>query len=628
MGQQNISKARTPRLYTLWSEMHELCRNPHHPLYASYGGRGIGIAPEWWSFAVFRQWALATGYHRGAFMLRLEQDAAFTPDNCAWTSLPEQAEIGHVAPRLLVAFGLEMTVEAWGRDAHCRVSVSTLRKRLAAGWTMERALTTPARPVPHFTAFGETKTAIEWARDPRCAVNLSTLRGRLAQGWDNERALITPTTETRDARRPRYTAFGETKSRTEWLQDPRCLVTRATLRHRLGRGWELERALTTPTDFARDIHPVTAFGETKTLLAWAHDSRCVIGERGLLTRLQQGWLPEEALTIPGYHDDQRTLVAFGERKTLADWLQDARCRANARVVRHRLREGWEAERALTMPGGFNHNGHYTAFGETKTVAGWSADERCRVPHIVLLQRLRRGWPLEQSLATIPHHSTRRTALTAFGETKSLAAWVRDPRCVVAPATVSERLSRGWSLEEALTHAPLPYPHSQALCAFGETKPMAAWLEDVRCLVGRDAIKYRLAQGWSVEDALATPPGARRGRRLTAFGLTQSLQAWTQDKRCRVSVATLTARLTTGWPLEEALTTPPFERLPQLTAFGDTLPISAWIADPRCIVSRATLLERLREGWPADRALATPSRHLRTAQRPTTPAREEEAVGVR
>jgi len=603
--------------------MHELCRNPHHPLYASYGGRGIDIVPEWWTYATFRQWAIAAGYHRGAFLLRLERDEAFTPENCAWTALPEQAEIGHATPRLLEAFGEEKTVEAWGRDARCCVSVSTLRKRLVAGWTLERSLTTPARPVPLFTAFEETKTAVAWARDPRCVVNLSTLRGRLLQGWTCERALTLPIAEMREARVPRYTAFGETKSRTEWLRDPRCVVTRATLRHRLGRGWDLERALVTPADFARDIHPITAFGETKTVLAWAHDPRCVIGERGLLTRILLGWEPEEALTLPAYHDDQRTLPAFGERKTLADWLRDDRCCATPRVVRHRLRLGWEVERALTMSGGFNHNGHYSAYGETKTVAGWSGDARCLVPHIVLLQRLRRGWPLEQALTTIPHHSTRRTALTAFGETKPLAAWVRDPRCKVAPATVSERLSRGWSLEEAITHSPLPYPHSQALSAFGETKPMAAWLEDPRCQVGRDAIKYRLAQGWTTEEALTVLPGTRRGRRLTAFGVTQSLQAWAADPRCVVSAATLTARLTSGWHLEDALTTSPFNHMPTLTAFGETQPLAVWVRDPRCVVSRATLLERLREGWPAERALATPARHVR----PHLPVLVREEVAV-
>lgn len=49
-------------------------------------------------------------------------------------------------------------------------------------------------------------------------------------------------------RNVRLTAFGETKTVKEWAADPRCVVSEAALRLRVGRrGWEAERALTTPT---------------------------------------------------------------------------------------------------------------------------------------------------------------------------------------------------------------------------------------------------------------------------------------------------------------------------------------------------------------------------------------------
>lgn len=568
------------------------------------------IVPDWFSFAAFRLWAQASGYHQGAYLLRLDRTDHFHPDNCAWTALSNMAEIGAAAPRELQAFGQAHTVEEWSRDVRCSVSVSTLRKRLDAGWTLERAMTTPPREVPHYTAFGETKSATAWVRDPRCVVTLSTVRGRLAHGWKLEQALTTPTTETRERHTPRYTAFGETHSRTEWLCDPRCQVTRATLRQRLARGWTLERALTAPPGVARDLHMLTAWGETKTVLAWAHDPRCVLGARGLLARMQQGWPPEEALTIPSRQDTQRMLLAFGVSRTLAAWLQDPRCQAGPRVIRQRLRQGWNVEQALTTPGGLSRLSQVTAFGETQSVAAWAADARCQVSRTLLMQRLRKGWSPENALGTPLRHSTKRTAYTAFGETKSLAAWVRDVRCVVAEATVFERLARGWTPVDAITTLPLPPPHGMALTAEGETRTMSAWLADPRCRVTRKALNLRLAKGWTVTEALLTPPGARRGHQLTAFGITQSLQAWARDLRCVVSSATLSARLTAGWPMEDALTTAPFQRLPQLTAFGETQPLADWVQDPRCVVTRATLLERLRDGWPAERAIATPSRRTR------------------
>jgi len=44
------------------------------------------------------------------------------------------------------------------------------------------------------TAFGETKCASEWVEDPRCMVsNVQTLKSRLQRvGWDHERAIVTP----------------------------------------------------------------------------------------------------------------------------------------------------------------------------------------------------------------------------------------------------------------------------------------------------------------------------------------------------------------------------------------------------------------------------------------------------
>lgn len=42
-------------------------------------------------------------------------------------------------------------------------------------------------------------------------------------------------------------------------------------------------------------------------------------------------------------------------------------------------------------------------------------------------------------------------LTAFGETKCIGAWARDPRCIVCGWTIQDRvIRRGWSAEDALT----------------------------------------------------------------------------------------------------------------------------------------------------------------------------------
>lgn len=42
----------------------------------------------------------------------------------------------------------------------------------------------------------------------------------------------------------------------------------------------------------------------------------------------------------------------------------------------------------------------TIFGETKTVSQWSRDSRCNVSIACLLQRIKKGWPLERALLIV------------------------------------------------------------------------------------------------------------------------------------------------------------------------------------------------------------------------------------
>lgn len=60
---------------------------------------------------------------------------------------------------------------------------------------------------------------------------------------------VTRKQQTRNTRRNVYlTAFGETKTFSEWIEDQRCVVSVWCARHRIRRlGWEIELALTTPS---------------------------------------------------------------------------------------------------------------------------------------------------------------------------------------------------------------------------------------------------------------------------------------------------------------------------------------------------------------------------------------------
>lgn len=98
--------------------------------------------------------------------------------------------------------------------------------------------------------------------------------------------------------------------------------------------------------------------------------------------------------------------------------------------------------------------HITAFGETKSAEKWVLDERCkvRVPSTIRL-RIDAGWDQELAVVTPPEpKKPRDNLITAFGETKGIRDWIRDPRCVVrADSTLKMRVAKlGMEPEEALT----------------------------------------------------------------------------------------------------------------------------------------------------------------------------------
>lgn len=58
----------------------------------------------------------------------------------------------------------------------------------------------------------------------------------------------TATEQSRNKRNNRLlTVFGETKPLSAWVEDSRCAVSRESLKDRVRRGWDVEKALTTPS---------------------------------------------------------------------------------------------------------------------------------------------------------------------------------------------------------------------------------------------------------------------------------------------------------------------------------------------------------------------------------------------
>ncbi|MEU3629121.1 hypothetical protein [Streptomyces fradiae] len=142
-----------------------------------------------------------------------------------------------------------------------------------------------------------------------------------------------------------------------------------------------------------------------------------------------------------------------------------------------------------------------------------------------------------------------------------------------------------------------------ITAFGETKALSAWAKDPRCAVSREALRTRLALGWASEDAIRRERHDKPVPAYTYQGRTLTLRGWAEQSG--IKYHTLYRRLTkAGMTFEDALlkgSDGPDFALP-VTAFGETKPLSHWAVDPRAGCTVTTMRRRIAEGWEPEQAI--------------------------
>lgn len=79
-------------LYRIWLNIKNRCYNPKGERFHRYGGRGIQMCQEWKeNYLPFKKWALANGYRVGLSIDRIDNDGDYTPENCQWLTMSENA---------------------------------------------------------------------------------------------------------------------------------------------------------------------------------------------------------------------------------------------------------------------------------------------------------------------------------------------------------------------------------------------------------------------------------------------------------------------------------------------------------------------------------------------------------
>lgn len=128
-----------------WLGMKRRCLNPKIHNFADYGGRGIQVCERWKdSFENFYadMGQRPTPKHS---LDRKDVNGPYDKENCRWATKKEQSRNRRDNTR--VPFRDEnLTIAEWAERIGCDGQV--ISKRLQAGWSIERALTTPLRPWP------------------------------------------------------------------------------------------------------------------------------------------------------------------------------------------------------------------------------------------------------------------------------------------------------------------------------------------------------------------------------------------------------------------------------------------------------------------------------------------------
>jgi hypothetical protein len=119
--------------------------------------------------------------------------------------------------------------------------------------------------------------------------------------------------QARNTRNNRHlTIFDETKTVVEWSEDVRCIVPHYILNSRLHKGWDAREAITTPVKKIAKMKSrfITYKGQTLTIHAWA--KKLGVKPAILYTRAYRGLSPEKILA-PVRHS-----VPYGSRKIITE----------------------------------------------------------------------------------------------------------------------------------------------------------------------------------------------------------------------------------------------------------------------------------------------------------------------
>lgn len=231
------------KTYTTWLAMLSRCKKTEYNKNANstYYKNNIQVCERWrGSFSNFLE-DMGLKPTRNHSIDRINNLGNYEPNNCRWALAKIQSN--NRSSNLILEFhGRKMTLSEWADFLNRPTYL--IQRRLADGWSIEKALTTksgPSEKWPKVITFnGKSATFKELAS--KSGLTIPQIHKRLARGWSIEKCVSEPLAEFNRVTPDELEFNGEILPVSEWAE--KIQITAEELRRRLTRGWSVERAVT------------------------------------------------------------------------------------------------------------------------------------------------------------------------------------------------------------------------------------------------------------------------------------------------------------------------------------------------------------------------------------------------
>jgi hypothetical protein len=129
--------------YRSWQSMNKRCTNKNDPMYYLYGGSGVSVCDEWYSFEQF--YADMGKRPKGCSLDRIDGSKGYSADNCRWATPREQALNRSTTKHDSISYnGKTQALTEWADELGVKASVLYARI-VRMKWSVEKAFTQPVK---------------------------------------------------------------------------------------------------------------------------------------------------------------------------------------------------------------------------------------------------------------------------------------------------------------------------------------------------------------------------------------------------------------------------------------------------------------------------------------------------